>query len=104
MSPNTIHEYIDANGSSPYADWLDQQESRVKASVISRVDRLELGHFGDTRQIDKEIYELKFRAGQRVYYVQEGKDIYLLLCAGDKSSQRKDIKLARQHWDKHNED
>jgi len=48
--------------------------------------------------LDEGVCELKidFGPGYRVYYVRRGEVVYLLLCGGDKSTQRKDIKRAAQ--------
>lgn len=82
--------------------WLDGLKDNVgKARIISQVDRMELGIFGDSEPVGAGVSELRihYGPGYRVYYAKEGKNIYLLLCGGDKSSQRKDIKLAKKYWD-----
>lgn len=58
----------------------------------------QLGNFGEYRVLDEGVCELKidFGPGYRVYYVRRGEVVYLLLCGGDKSTQRKDIKRAAQ--------
>ena len=49
---NTINEYMDEKGESPYADWLDGlRDARAKAKVMIRVGRMELGLFGDVEPI-----------------------------------------------------
>lgn len=55
-----------------------------------RVDRMELGLFGDVEPIGDGLSELRihYGSGYRVYYGEEDKQIYLLLCGGDKSSQK----------------
>lgn len=56
-----------------------------------------VGNFGDCKSIDKQISELRFflGAGYRIYYTIKGDEIILLLNGGDKSSQAKDIKQAK---------
>lgn len=101
---NTINEYTDKKGRSPYADWLDElRDARAKAKVMIRVDRMELGLFGDVEPIGDGLSELRihYGSGYRIYYGKEGDQIYLLLCGGDKSSQKKDIKLAKSYWQDH---
>jgi len=101
---NTINEYTDEKGNSPYADWLDGlRDARAKAKVMIRVDRMELGLFGDVEPIGDGLSELRihYGPGYRIYYGKEGEQIYLLLCGGDKSSQKKDIKLAKNYWQDH---
>ena len=48
------------------------------------------------------VYELRiqFGPGYRVYYGLDGKEIVLLLCGGDKGTQKKDIKKAVAHWER----
>jgi putative addiction module killer protein len=84
-----------------YAEWLDDLKDKIgKARIISQVDRMELGIFGDSEPVGEGVSELRihYGPGYRVYYTREGKNVYLLLCGGDKSSQKKDIKLAKQYW------
>lgn len=58
----------------------------------------QLGNFGEYRVLEEGVCELKidFGPGYRVYYVRRGEVVYLLLCGGDKSTQKKDIKRAVQ--------
>lgn len=97
----TINEYIDGNGESPYANWLDSlKDVKGKAAILSRIDRMELGLFGDCEPVGDGISELRIHLGPgyRVYFAKEGNNIYLILCAGKKSTQKKDIKRAKQYW------
>ena len=101
---NTINEYTDANGKSPYAQWLRSlRDPRARAKVIMQVDRMELGLFGDSKPIGEGLSELRihYGPGYRVYYGKEGQQIYLLLCGGDKSTQSKDIEQAKVYWQDH---
>ena len=101
---NTINEYEDEHGTSLYADWLKSlRDARAKAKIVLRVDRMELGLFGDSQSIGDGLSELRihYGPGYRVYYGKEGQQIYLLLCGGDKSSQSKDIKKAKACWKNH---
>ena len=69
---------------------------RAQVAILTRLDRLELGNFGDTKPVGDGVSELRVDvgAGYRVYYARRGKMILLLLCGGDKSSQGADIKRA----------
>ena len=55
------------------------------------------GNFGDCEPVGDGISEMRIfvGAGYRVYYTRRGEVVYLLLCAGSKSSQKRDIKLAK---------
>ncbi|WP_226702110.1 type II toxin-antitoxin system RelE/ParE family toxin [Microbulbifer elongatus] len=101
---NTINEYTDEHGKSPYADWLRElRDPKAKAKVIMQVDRMELGLFGDSQPIGAGLSELRihYGPGYRVYYGKEGQQIYLLLCGGDKSTQSSDIQQAKIYWQEH---
>ena len=41
---------------------------------------------------------IHYGPGYRIYLAQEGRVVYLFLCGGDKSTQSKDIKLAKAMW------
>jgi putative addiction module killer protein len=69
-------------------------------AVIRRVNRVELGNFGDHRPCHDSVWEIRIDLGPgyRVYYARAGAAIILLLCAGDKSSQEKDLAKACEYW------
>jgi putative addiction module killer protein len=64
------------------------------------VRRLESGLYGDCEPVGEGVSELRmfFGPGYRVYFGEDGDDIVILLCGGDKSSQRRDIKAAKAYW------
>ena len=79
--------------------WLSKlKEEKGKAKITDRIMRLKRGNKGDHRIIDKDIYELRihFGPGYRIYCTDKNNEIILLLIAGDKSTQSKDIKKAQQ--------
>jgi putative addiction module killer protein len=101
---NTVNEYIDDSGKSLYADWLKNlRDTKAKAKIMMQADKMELGLFGDVESIGDGLSELRLHCGPgyRVYYGKEGQQIYLLLCGGDKSTQSKDIKKAKECWKNH---
>lgn len=101
---NTINEYTDEQGKSLYAEWLrGLRDARAKAKILIQVDKMELGLFGDVEPIGEGLSELRihYGPGYRVYYGKEGQQVYLLLCGGDKSTQAKDIKKAKEYWKDH---
>ena len=73
-------------------------DQRAVAKIASRIERLGLGNAGDVKPVGEGISEMRIPhgAGYRVYYKQTGKTIVLILCGGDKSTQDKDIKRAKQ--------
>lgn len=75
------------------------KDSKGKSRIQARIDRIELeGYFGDSKLIEYPVYELRFffGAGYRIYYMQQGDMVVILLVGGDKSSQDKDINTAKQ--------
>lgn len=60
------------------------------------IDRAELGNFGDCEPVGEGVSEMRIHvgAGYRVYFVQRGQELVILLAGGDKSTQSKDIKTA----------
>ena len=66
----------------------------------AQVDRLRLGLAGDWKSIGEGVFELRVHEGRgyRVYFGRDGKALVILLCGGDKSTQRRDIDLARAYW------
>jgi putative addiction module killer protein len=77
--------------------WMARLKDRsVKIKILARLDRIENGNFGDHKQIDKNLFELRFffGAGYRIYYTIKGKTVVILLTGGNKTTQAKDIKKA----------
>ncbi len=86
-----------------FANWLKKLKDRsAKARIQARIDRLELGHFGDVESVGGSVAELRifYGPGYRIYFTKRSSVVVILLTGGDKSSQAKDIKkahdLARQ--------
>jgi len=85
--------------SATFDRWLrGLKDRRAAARVLVRIDRLALGSPGDVKPVGAGISELRIDhgAGYRVYYLQDGQQLVLLLCGGDKSSQRRDIDQAHR--------
>jgi putative addiction module killer protein len=81
-----------------FSDWLNAlRDSKGKAKILVRIDRLRLGLLGDTKPVGHGVSELRinFGPGYRVYYLKKGEELIILLAGGDKSSQNKDIKKAQ---------
>jgi len=79
--------------------WFRQlKDIRAAARIQMRLDRLASGNSGDVKPVGGGISELRidYGPGYRVYYQQRGDVLIVLLHGGDKSSQAKDIKRARE--------
>jgi putative addiction module killer protein len=86
--------------------WLKKlRDPTGKARIIARIRSAEAGNFGGCESVGKGVSEMRIQTGPgyRVYYSREGETIYLLLCGGDKSSQKKDIKRAHDLAEKYRE-
>jgi putative addiction module killer protein len=92
--------YADSNGKSPFEAWLTKlKDVKGRAKIKARIDRLSLGNLGDSRPVGCGVSELKIDFGPRyrVYFSEVGKTIILLLCGGDKSTQKQDIQKAQTY-------
>lgn len=85
--------------SSSFQKWLDSLGGKpVKARVLARLRAAQSGNFGDCESVGNGISEMRIHhgPGYRVYFTRRNKVVYLLLIGGDKSTQKRDIKQARQ--------
>jgi putative addiction module killer protein len=82
-----------------FDEWLSGlSDHKAQAKIVSRIERLSLGNPGDVKPVGEGVSEMRVShgPGYRVYFKQTGKMLVLLLCGGDKSTQEKDIKRAKQ--------
>lgn len=86
-----------------YDEWFDSlKDTKGKARINARLRRVELGNFGDAEPVGDNVSELRFffGSGYRIYFIQHGDEIIVLIAGGDKSTQSKDIdkalKLAKE--------
>jgi putative addiction module killer protein len=88
---------IELRQSAAFAAWLRSLKDKpTRARIAARVQRLAFGHFGDVRPVGEGVSELRihFGPGWRVYFVQRGPVLIVLLCGGDKGTQDRDIAQA----------
>ena len=71
---------------------------RLKAHILARLASAALGNFGDCEPVGDGVAEMRvhYGPGYRVYLIRTGATVYLLLTGGDKASQRRDIKRAKE--------
>jgi putative addiction module killer protein len=80
-----------------YARWFSKLRDRqAKARIDTRIRRLSLGNSGDVKPVGEGISELRidYGPGYRVYFIQRGSAVIVLLAGGDKRTQQQDIKQA----------
>lgn len=81
-----------------FIEWLDGlSDASVRGVVAARIKRLERGLMGDVEPVGDGVSELRihFGAGWRIYFVQRGVRVIVLLAGGSKRTQKTDIKRAR---------
>ena len=102
-----IEVYETKDGKSPFDEWYEAlTDKKARARIRARINQLRLGNFGDFRSVGKGVFELRihFGPGYRVYFGQDGATLVVLLCGGDKSSQKQDIKKAQKNWKEYKEE
>lgn len=74
------------------------RDSRAKGRILARLESVRLGNLGDTKSLGGGVRELRVHvgAGFRIYFVRRRKEVLVLLCGGDKSTQSRDIERARR--------
>lgn len=96
-----LREYQRSDGSVPFLTWLHSlRDAKSRAIVRLRLDRLEHGNRGDWKSVGQGVLELRisYGPGFRIYFGEDGTYVVILLCGGDKSSQRHDIARAHNYW------
>ncbi|MCY3823440.1 MAG: type II toxin-antitoxin system RelE/ParE family toxin [Nitrospinae bacterium] len=89
---------IEVRQTDQYARWFEKlRDKRAKARINTRIRRLSLGNPGDVRAVGYGVSELRidYGPGYRIYFVQRGQSVVILLAGGDKSTQARDILRAR---------
>jgi putative addiction module killer protein len=90
---------IQIHETETFSSWLTAlRDKQGRARIAVRIQRLAFGNPGDVKPVGEGVSELRipFGPGYRVYFVQRGAIVIILLCGGDKSSQDKDIAVAKQ--------
>lgn len=90
---------IEIKQTDVFRKWRMQlKDKRARGLIASRLDRLGFGHVGDVEPVGQGISELRihYGPGYRIYFQKRGDFIVVLLCGGDKSTQAKDIKVAKR--------
>ena len=89
---------VEVRQTDSYAKWYRSlRDQNAKARIDVRIRRVSLGNFGDVKSVGGGVRELRinYGPGYRVYFVQHGDVLVILLCGGDKRTQAKDIEAAK---------
>ncbi len=82
-----------------FAHWMrGLRDRKAQAAIAKRIIRMRNGLFGDVKPVGEGVMEARVHIGPgyRLYYVQQGSELILLLCGGDKSGQERDIATAKR--------
>ncbi|MBI3878464.1 MAG: type II toxin-antitoxin system RelE/ParE family toxin [Verrucomicrobia bacterium] len=100
-APREVVAFRAQDGKVPFEEWLDDLNDKVAvARILARLARVRQGNLGDCKPVGEGVSELRvdYGPGYRVYFGQKGRTLVVLLCGGDKRTQGRDIRLARQFW------
>jgi putative addiction module killer protein len=89
---------VEVRQTQEFSGWLRRLgDANAVARIVARIRRMEKGNPGDTKSVGKGIFEMRiaYGPGYRIYYLNRGAQIMILLCGGDKRTQQQDIKRAQ---------
>lgn len=89
---------VEVRQTASFANWLSGlRDASARARILKRIDRAGNGNLGDVSAVGEGVLEMRIfhGPGYRVYFVQRGASLIVLLCGGDKSSQGRDIEEAK---------
>lgn len=82
-----------------FIEWASKlRDVRAKTRIALRIDRVAIGNLGDIKPVGDGVSELRidYGPGYRIYFIRDGAVIIILLCGGDKSTQKQDIDRAKR--------
>jgi putative addiction module killer protein len=99
-TPIKVIAFKRSNGDCPFVDWLQEiKDTKMRLSILKRLQRLKVSNLGDYKSLGGNLFELRMEilGGVRIYFTKEGNTVVVLLCAGNKRTQKKDITKARAY-------
>lgn len=104
MKEKTLVMYQTEAGDEPVRDWLLALDKGYRYRIQARIDRIRHGNYGDFKRFCGLIeLRMDFGKGYRLYCAEDGNILVILLMAGDKSGQKKDIDKALEYWRDYND-
>ena len=96
-----VRYFVTDNGISPFQTWFEKLEQTTRAIVARNIQKVAWGGGKKSvKSLKGGVFEIKisYGSGYRVYFAEDGNEIILLLIGGDKKSQNRDIKKAKDFW------
>jgi putative addiction module killer protein len=93
-----VYLMIEVRKTNMFTEWFENlKDRRGKARIQARIDRMEMGNFGDVGPVGEGVSELRifYGPGYRVYFIQPTSVVVVLLCGGDKDSRQSGIAKAK---------
>jgi putative addiction module killer protein len=90
---------IEIRHTQVFATWMAKlRDARARGRIAARIDRLAHGNPGDAKSVGEGVIEMRidYGSGYRVYCVRRQPTLWVLLCGGDKSTQDKDVLIAKR--------
>ncbi len=89
---------VEVRQTTRFATWLaGLRDHQARARILKRLERAENGNLGDVAPVGDGVSEMRifYGPGYRLYFVQRGEVVIVVLCGGDKSTQQDDIEEAK---------
>jgi putative addiction module killer protein len=95
-----IRVYETETGKEPYNIWFDKLDTTTQVVIDARLERVKIGNFGNCKPLKGGLWEfiIDYGPGYRIYFGEINNKIILLLSAGNKRNQSRDIDKAREYW------
>ena len=93
--------YVADNKKSPFLEWMNNLDMKNEIIVDRLIQRVAQGGAKKSiKNLKDGLFEIKIprASGLRVYFAEDGKNIVVLLAGGDKKTQTRDIKKAKEYW------
>ncbi len=101
MITKNIEYYVTSNGKAPFIEWIDKLNMKSQIIVDRYIQRVAQGGAKKSiKNLKGGLFEIKipYGSGLRVYFGEEERRLILLLIGGDKTTQNRDIRKAREYW------
>src|SRR5258705_3204898 len=95
-----IRYYMSASGKSPFAEWFAELDAAAGAKIARAIVRMEQGNLSNVKSVGEGVleYRIDFGPGYRIYFGRDVDTLVILLTAGTKKRQQRDIETAKEYW------